>query len=136
MQESSNSMYSSIFMLKKTHMIPWFYLKWTEFTRNSEFCFNFVLIGTKFTVSCEFGLHKLKLQHHVFSSMKIEEYMESEVSGIFWVKMVAKNIVLVSLKTHFSYMRVKVRGTLNIHLQSLNQEFLVHYESVQVRSSN
>ena len=136
MQESSNSMYSSIFMLKKTHMIPWFYLKWTEFTRNREFCFNFVLIGTKFTVSFEFGLHRLKSQHHVFSSMKIEEYMESEVSGIFWVKIFAKNVVLWFLGIHFSYMRVKVRGTLNIHLWSLRQEFVVHYESVQVGSSN
>ena len=35
----------------------------------------------------------------MFSSMKKEEYMESELSGIFQVKMVTKNIVLGSLGT-------------------------------------
>ena len=33
--------------------------------------------------------------------------MEPELSGIFWVKMVAKNIVLGSPGTHFMHMRVK-----------------------------
>ena len=33
--------------------------------------------------------------------------MESEPSGIFWVKQVAKNIVLGSPGTHFMHMRVK-----------------------------
>ena len=33
--------------------------------------------------------------------------MEPELSSIFWIKMVAKNIVLGSPGTHFIYMRVK-----------------------------
>ena len=32
--------------------------------------------------------------------------MEPELSGIFWVKMVAKNIVLGSPGTHFMHMKV------------------------------
>ena len=44
------------------------------------------ITGTKFTISCEFGLLKVKLQYHMFSSMKIEEYMEYELSGIFLSK--------------------------------------------------
>ena len=35
----------------------------------------------------------------MFSSMKKEEYIESELSGIFQVKVVAKNIMLGSLRT-------------------------------------
>ena len=42
----------------------------------------------------------------MFSSIKMEEYMESEPSGIFLVKLVAKNIVLWSLGTHSMHMRV------------------------------
>ena len=42
----------------------------------------------------------------MFSSIKMEEYMESEPSGIFKVKLVAKNIVLGSPGTHFMHMRV------------------------------
>ena len=37
----------------------------------------------------------------------MDEYMESEPSGIFWVKLVAKNIVLGSPETHFMHMKVK-----------------------------
>ena len=37
----------------------------------------------------------------------MEEYMEPELSGIFSVKMVAKNIVPGSPGTHFMHMRVK-----------------------------
>ena len=60
----------------------------------------------KFTVSCEFGTLQVKWWYHMFSSIKMEEYMESELSGIFWVKLVRKNIVLGSLGTHFMHMRV------------------------------
>ena len=35
----------------------------------------------------------------MFSSMKKEKYIESELSGVFQVKVVAKNIVLGSLRT-------------------------------------
>ena len=41
-------------------------------------------IATKLTISGEFGLLKVKVQYHMFSGIKIEEYMESEISGIFW----------------------------------------------------
>ena len=37
----------------------------------------------------------------------MEEYIESELSRIFRVKLVAKNIVLVSPETHFMHIRVK-----------------------------
>ena len=40
--------------------------------------------------------------------MKMVEYMESEFSGIFRVKLVAKNMVIESPGTHFMYMRVKI----------------------------
>ena len=36
----------------------------------------------------------------MFSNMKIEEYMESELSGIFRVKLVTKNTVLKSPGAH------------------------------------
>ena len=38
----------------------------------------------------------------------MEEYMESELSGIFRVKLVTKNIVHGSPGTQFMHMRVKV----------------------------
>ena len=63
------------------------------------------IIGKKFTVSCVFGLNKVKLQYHMFSSMKIEEYMESDLSGIFQVKLVAKNITELSLQRDISFWR-------------------------------
>ena len=43
----------------------------------------------------------------MFSSIKMEEYMESELSGIFRVKLVTKNIVRGSQGTQFMHMRVK-----------------------------
>ena len=39
----------------------------------------------------------------MFSSMKIEEHMESELSGIFQVKLVAKNITELSLQRDISF---------------------------------
>ena len=42
----------------------------------------------------------------LISSMKMEEYMESEFSGIFRLKLVAKNIVLGSPMTHFIHISV------------------------------
>ena len=44
----------------------------------------------------------------MFSSIKMEEYMEPERSGIFWAKMVAKSILLGSPETDFMHMRVNV----------------------------
>ena len=48
----------------------------------------------------------------MFSSIKMEEYIERGRSGIFRTKMVAKNILLESPGTHFMYMRVnkKISG--------------------------
>ena len=45
----------------------------------------------------------------MFSSIKMEEYIESELSGIFRVKPVTKNIVRGSLGTHFMHMKVNLR---------------------------
>ena len=42
----------------------------------------------------------------MFSSMKMNEYMESELSGIFKVRLVVKNMVLRSPGTHFMHFRV------------------------------
>ena len=103
-----------LFHVRK-HMTSSFYLKWTEFTRN------FVsIVGprgpelnwNKFTISCEFDPLQVKWWYHMFSSIKMEEYMEPELSGIFWIKMVAKNIVLGSPGTHFMHMRVKTQPSL------------------------
>ena len=57
---------------------------------------------------CQFGLIQVKWWYHMFYSSKIEQYMEPELSDIFWVKMVAKNIKLGSLGTNFTHMRVKI----------------------------
>ena len=61
------------------------------------------IIGTKFTIFFEFVLHKIKLQYHMFSSMKIEEYMEYDLSDIFRVKLVVKNITELSLQRDVSF---------------------------------
>ena len=55
-----------------------------------------MIIETKLTTSCEFGPLQVKLQYHMFSTMKMEEYLESKVSSIFRLKLVAKNVVLSS----------------------------------------
>ena len=54
----------------------------------------------------------------MFSSIKMEEYMESETSCIFLVKLIVKNIVLGSPKTHFMRMRVKRRKITNLNFVS------------------
>ena len=41
------------------------------------------------------------------SSIKMEEYMETELSGIFTVKTVGGKIMLGYPRTHFVYMRVQ-----------------------------
>ena len=50
----------------------------------------------------------------MFSSMEMEEYMESELSDIFLVKLVAKSIMLGSMKSNFIHMGVNIvhRGVL------------------------
>ena len=42
----------------------------------------------------------------MFPGIKMEEFMESENSGIFRVKLITKNVVLGSSGTHFMHMRV------------------------------
>ena len=37
----------------------------------------------KFTISFEFDLIQVKWWHHMYSSIKMEEYMEPELSGFF-----------------------------------------------------
>ena len=86
----------------RKHMTSSIYLTWIEFTRNFELFFPIVdprgseLNWNKFTISCEFGLLQLKWCYHMLSGIKMEEYMESNLSGIFWVKLAATNIVLGS----------------------------------------
>ena len=65
------------------------------------------IFGMKFTISCEFSPLRVKWWYHMFSSIKMEEYMESELSGIFQLKLVTKNIVRGSPGTQFMHMRVK-----------------------------
>ena len=48
---------------------------------------------TKFTISWKFDPIQVKLWKHMFSSMKMEDYMGSELFCVFWVKLVTKNIV-------------------------------------------
>ena len=111
MSGSSHSMYSSYFMLENTGHHPF---TWSG--PNSQEIVNFVpILGprgpelnwNKFTISCEFDPRQVKWWYHMFSSIKMEEYMEPELSGLFWVKRVAKNIVLGSPGIHFMHMRVK-----------------------------
>ena len=64
----------------RKHMTSLFYLKWTEFTRNCEFCSNCGSPGTR-------------TKYHTFLRIKMEEYIKPELSGFFWVKIVAKNAV-------------------------------------------
>ena len=72
-------------------------MKWNEFTRNCGFYFNLV------RVSREQRNKKVKSQYHMFSTMEIEEDIESELSGIFRVKLVAKNITELSLHCDASF---------------------------------
>ena len=59
----------------------------------------------------------------MFSSIKIEELMESEFSVIFHVKLVAKNILLGYPGTHFMHMRVK------INFKDRKTDFYCHIQS-------
>ena len=102
-----------LFHVRK-YMTSSFYLKWTKFTRNCEFG---SIVGpwgpkskwNKFKISCEFDPLQVKWRYHMFSTLKTEEYMEHGLSGIFWVKMAAQNIVLGSPGTNFMHVRVKFK---------------------------
>ena len=49
----------------------------------------------------------------MFFGMKMEEFIESEHSGIFRVELITKNVVLGSSGTHFMHVRVKGKPTWN-----------------------
>ena len=68
----------------------------------------------------------------MFSGMKIEEFMESEHSCIFQVKLVIKNVVFGSLGTHFMHMRVKKRKCLTV-CRSLKEYPLKIIKNLQTR---
>ena len=55
------------------------------------------ITGTNFIISCEVGPRQVKL-YHMFSSMNMKKYIKFELSSIFRVKLVAKNIVLSTNK--------------------------------------
>ena len=107
MPESSASMYSSCFMRENI----WSYnFTWSgPNSQEIESFFPFVsprgpeLTWNKFTFFCEFGTLQVKWWYHVFSSIKVHEYMKSELSGIFWAKLVAKNIVRVNMHYNFAF---------------------------------
>ena len=108
MPESSDSMYSSHSCMLENI--------WYNFTRRESNSHVQILLQyrsgprapinkRKFKISYRFGLHKVKIQYDMFSSMKIEEYMESELSGTFQIKLVAKNITELSLWCNVSFWR-------------------------------
>ena len=102
MPESWGSMYSSILMLENIYH----YFTWSG--RNSQEIVNLFQFSSgpsgptsriAFTISCEFGPLQVKWWYHMFSNVNKKEYMQSELSDIFRVKVVAKNILLGSLAT-------------------------------------
>ena len=118
-----NHFYSKNARKLKSHIFLFFYARklwYHHFTRSGpnsqEIVSFFSFVGVqgpelnwnKFTISCEFGTLQVKWWYHMFSSIEMEKYMESELSGIFRVKLIAKNIVLGSSGTHFTHMRVKM----------------------------
>ena len=98
MSESSGSMYYSILMLENIYCFTWSEPNLQEILNLFQFSSG-PSIGVKFTFSREFGLLQVKWWCPMFSNMKKKEYMESELSDIFRVKGVAKNILLGSLGT-------------------------------------
>ena len=96
--ESSASMYFSIFMLENMIIIILTELEriYKKLWIFLQLCSNSPgpIIGTKFTISCEFDSLQVKLWYQIFSSMKIEKYTESDLSVIFRLKWVAKNITV------------------------------------------
>ena len=103
MPERSDSIYSSILIQEN---IWWHNFSWSS--PNSQELVNLFqfssgprgsTIGEKLKIPCEFDPRQLNWWCHMFSRGKIEEYMEYELSNIFKVKVVAKNIVLGSVGT-------------------------------------
>lgn len=93
MPHRSDAMYSSILMLENN-------FTWSR--QNSQKIANFIefdldprglIFEIKSKLSCKFALIYVKLWCHMFSRMKMEECIESEVSSIFRVKLMVKNIL-------------------------------------------
>ena len=123
----------------RKHMTSSFCLKWPEFTRNCEFCSNCGFPGHRvklkqFTISCEYDPLQVKW-YHIFSSIKMEEYMEPELSGIFWVKMVVKNIVLGSPGTHFIHIKFKRNSIANVFLWILFAKWLRETKKIMLNGA-
>ena len=87
MPESLDFMYSFTFILENIrylnftekdliHKKLWIVLQFSSGPQGP-------IIRTKFTISRKFEQLQVKLCYHVFPSMKVERYMESELSGIF-----------------------------------------------------
>ena len=78
-------------------------LDWTS--RKLWILFQLLVLGnsnwitTKFEISFEFSPLQVKWWYHIFSGIKMEEFIESEHSGIFRVELVTKNVVLGSSGT-------------------------------------
>ena len=65
----------------------------------------------------------------MFSGMKMEEFMESEHSGIFRVELVTKNVVPGSSGTHFMRMGIKFEDTRipKFQYKSISQTILPNF---------
>ena len=98
--ESSDSVCSSIF-LHEIIILP--EADWIRKKLWILFLFSLsprgLIIRTKITISCEFSPLQVQLWYHTLSCIKTEEHMESELCSIFWIKLVAKNMLLGSLGT-------------------------------------
>ena len=88
----------------RKYTISLFYLKWTKFPRDCDILP--VQFGSPGTHSWN-KTHNIlwiqttsgKMMNHIFLSKKKEKYVESELSGIFRVKVLTKNMVFGSLGT-------------------------------------
>ena len=60
----------------------------------------------------------------------MEEYMESELSGIFRVKLVTKNIVRGSPGTQFMHMRVKEKHYFEFSADKQHSKYSICNESL------
>ena len=89
------------------------------------------ITGPKITISCEFSPFHVKLWCHMFSSMKMEEYMESKLRRNFWcltTSLVVKNIVLGFLWTQ--------RWAVSAVISLLSSVLVIWFMSKKSYSSN
>ena len=105
----------------RKHMILSFYLM---MCKKLWICSNLVRVPRDPQLeqnSCEFGLLQVKWWCHMFSNMKYEEYLESDLPGIIRLKVVAKNILLGSLGTQHRAVFAMWCHFLKKHTNFLNQ---------------